>query len=150
VFQKGGWPSAIGSAARQNNRSSAIRDSHHSIRKGPAPFLKHCLAHFEALKYRDSKRRIRVLGDAALEQLADAAMPISAEIGERRLALAECLKKLPSTDHDLIRQRYYDGLSVSEIAGLLNRSTYAIYRELGRVHGALSRCIQRSTIEEGV
>jgi RNA polymerase sigma-70 factor (ECF subfamily) len=105
------------------------------------------IAHFETLKYRESKARIKTLGDEAIEYLVLAAMPISEEISERRAALTSCLKKLPDTDHDLIRRRYFDGLSVDEIAQLVGRSTHAIYRELGRVHGILSRCIERSLVE---
>ena len=105
------------------------------------------IAHFEMLKLRESKRRIKLLNDEAIEALAVAALPITAEISDRRNALSTCLKKLPTADHDLIRQRYFDGLSVYEIASRLGRSTHAIYRELSRVHGILSRCVERSISE---
>tara|TARA_R110002049_G_scaffold46487_1_gene135111 strand:+ start:42399 stop:42956 length:558 start_codon:yes stop_codon:yes gene_type:complete len=106
------------------------------------------IAHYEMLKHRESKRRFKLLSDEAIESMALAAMPISAEISERRSALTNCLKKLPAADHDLVRQRYFEGMSVSEIASKVERSTYAIYRELSRVHGLLSRCVERS-ISEG-
>ncbi len=106
------------------------------------------IAHFERLKLQESKRRVKLLGDDAIEALATAAMPISLELSERRSALAECLTKLPDLDHDLIRQRYFEGCSVQEIADRLGRSTHAVYRELSRVHGLLSRCIDRAVIEE--
>ncbi|GAA5510984.1 sigma-70 family RNA polymerase sigma factor [Novipirellula caenicola] len=105
------------------------------------------IAHYETLKHRESKRRIKLLSDDALEALAEAAMPISAELSERRTALSECLKKLPASDHDLIRQKYFEGLSVGEISNRLGRSTHAIYRELSKVHGMLLRCVQRSATE---
>ncbi|MGB7324887.1 MAG: sigma-70 family RNA polymerase sigma factor [Rubripirellula sp.] len=107
------------------------------------------IAHFELLKLRESKNKIRILGDDAIEQLAVAAMPISAEVNDRRTALASCMKKLPAEDHELIRQRYFESLSVSEIANRVDRSTHAIYRELSRVHGLLSRCVDRS-VSEGI
>lgn len=107
------------------------------------------IAHFEMLKLRESKRRIKLLSDEAIDALAAAALPISAEINERRTAISTCLRKLPMSDHDLIRQRYFDGSSVSEIAARLDRSTHAIYRELSRVHGVLSRCVERS-LSEGI
>jgi RNA polymerase sigma-70 factor (ECF subfamily) len=106
------------------------------------------IAHYEMLKLRESKRRIKLLSDEAIESLAAAAMPISAEISERRTALPTCINKLPTADHDLIRQRYFEGLSVSEIASRFDRSTHAIYRELSRVRGILSRCVERSVSEE--
>ncbi|WP_442508693.1 sigma-70 family RNA polymerase sigma factor [Novipirellula sp. SH528] len=105
------------------------------------------IAHYETLKHRESKRRIKLLSDEALESLAEAAMPISAELSERRTALSNCLKKLPSSDHDLIRQKYFEGLSVGEMSNRVGRSTHAIYRELSKVHGILLRCVQRSATE---
>lgn len=102
------------------------------------------IAHFETLKHRDSRRRIKLLSNETLEVLAEAALPISAGLGERRTALADCLKKLPASDHDMIRQRYFDGSSVKEISKLAGRSTHAIYRELSRIHGVLLRCVERT------
>ncbi|TWU32218.1 hypothetical protein Poly41_57030 [Novipirellula artificiosorum] len=92
-------------------------------------------------------RRIKLLSDEALESLAEAAVPISAELSERRTALSDCLKKLPSSDHDLIRQKYFEGLSVGEMSIRLGRSTHAIYRELSKVHGLLLRCVKRASTE---
>jgi RNA polymerase sigma-70 factor (ECF subfamily) len=105
------------------------------------------IAHYEMLKHRESKRRIRLLSDDALELLADAAMPISAELSERRTALTDCLRKLPASGHEMIRQKYFEGLSVEEISSRAGRSTHAIYRELSKLHGLLLRCVQRSVTE---
>jgi len=105
------------------------------------------IAQFEMLKHRDSKRRIKTLNSETIEHLATVALPISEALGERRAALTSCLKKLPDADHDLIRHRYYDGLSVNEISELVGRSTHAIYRELSRVHAILSRCVERTLVE---
>lgn len=104
------------------------------------------IARYETLKHRDSKRRIKLLSDETIELLAEAAMPI-AELGERRAALATCIKKLPAPEHDLVRQRYFDGMSVNEISQRMGRSTHVIYRELSKVHGLLSRCVERSVNE---
>ncbi|SMP78293.1 RNA polymerase sigma-70 factor, ECF subfamily [Neorhodopirellula lusitana] len=105
------------------------------------------IAYYETLKHRESKRRIKLFSNETLELLAEAAMPISNELSERRTALATCLKKLPSPDHDLIRQKYFEGLSVAEMSDNVGRSTHAIYRELAKIHGLLLRCVQRSTSE---
>lgn len=107
------------------------------------------VAQFERLKHIESKNKVQILQDEAIEQLALAAFPVSEQISERRVVLANCLKKLPDADHHLIRQRYFDGLSVHEIAESVGRSTHAVYRELSRVHGILSRCIERSLVENG-
>ncbi|TWT97335.1 RNA polymerase sigma factor [Neorhodopirellula pilleata] len=105
------------------------------------------IAHFEMLKFRDSRIQTRILHDETIEFLAIAALPIADGLSERRAALTQCLKKLPDGDHQLIQQRYYDGLSVQEISDRLGRSTHAVYRELSRIHGLLSRCIERSLTE---
>lgn len=105
------------------------------------------IAHYEMLKYRESKRRFKFLSDEAIESLAAAALPISCQVNERRSALASCLEKLPDEDHDLIRKRYFDHMSVEEISDSVGRSTYAIYRQLSRVHGTLMRCVERSIME---
>ncbi|TWT81514.1 RNA polymerase sigma factor [Planctomycetes bacterium CA13] len=105
------------------------------------------IAHYETLKHRESKRRIKLLSDETLASLAEAAMPISTELSERRTALSNCLNKLQASDHNLIRERYFDGLSVGQISERAGRSTHAIYRELSKIHGILSRCVERSAGE---
>jgi RNA polymerase sigma-70 factor, ECF subfamily len=106
------------------------------------------VARFEMLKFRDAERRVKVLDDETISHLASAAFSITMDPSDRRTALADCLKKLPSNDNDLIRRRYYDGLSVKEIGDRRGRSTHVVYRELSRIHGALSRCIERSIAGE--
>jgi RNA polymerase sigma-70 factor, ECF subfamily len=100
------------------------------------------MAYFEVLKQRDAKRKVMLLSDVALEALSEAATPIAMQVNDRRSALAECMKRLEKDDSRLVHWRYFDGLSVQEIAEQAKRSTHAIYRELSRLHGNLSRCIQ--------
>lgn len=108
------------------------------------------IARYEMLKHREAENRIKIFNEETLEQLASAAMPLVSAVGDRRGSLSKCMKKLPDADNELICRRYYDGLSVSEIAERLGRSTHAIYRELSRIHGLLSRCIERSFSEEAL
>lgn len=105
------------------------------------------IARYETLKFRETKRRVKILSDETIELLATAAMPISAELGDRRSALSNCIKQLPSADRDLIRQRYFDGLSVVDISQHLGDSTHKVYRALSKVHGILSRCVRLSIHE---
>lgn len=105
------------------------------------------MAHYETLKNREAKGRIKLLSDEALELVAEAAMPITAELSERRTALADCIKQLPTTQHTLIRDKYFNGVSVERLASRAGRSTHAIYRELGKVHGVLMRCVHRKVTE---
>lgn len=102
------------------------------------------IAHYEMLKYRESKRRFKFLSEEAIESLATAAIPISSQVNERRQALSTCLKDLPKKDLDVIRKRYFDHMSVEDISASFGKSTYAVYRQLSRVHGILMRCVERS------
>ncbi|MFG0289850.1 MAG: sigma-70 family RNA polymerase sigma factor [Rhodopirellula sp. JB044] len=106
------------------------------------------IARYEMLKLRDSQKRVKVFDDETIEYLSSDAYLVAQDVCDRRTALSSCLNKLPIADREMIRRRYYDELSVKEIAEHVGRSTYAIYRELSRIHGSLSRCIERTLAEE--
>ncbi|MEM1226485.1 MAG: sigma-70 family RNA polymerase sigma factor [Planctomycetota bacterium] len=108
------------------------------------------IAHFEVLKSRAAKRKVVLLSEVGLESLAEAAFPIAAAVQERRSSLSHCLEQLDQEDLALVRRRYFDCASVNDIAKEANRSSYAIYRALSRVHGLLSRCVRRSMEEDSV
>ncbi|TWU01566.1 RNA polymerase sigma factor [Neorhodopirellula pilleata] len=105
------------------------------------------IAHYETLKHREAMGRIKILSDDALELVAEAALPISTKLSERRTALADCLEKLPKSQYAIIRQKYFDGATVEQIAETAGRSSHAIYRELSKAHGLLLRCVQRKITE---
>lgn len=107
------------------------------------------MAHFESLKLRDNRKKLRFLSDDALAALADAAQPIAQRIDERREALANCVSKLSHNDYAMIEQRYFQGILPKAIAGSSSRSVDAIYRELSRIHKSLLRCMERH-LAEGV
>jgi RNA polymerase sigma-70 factor (ECF subfamily) len=106
------------------------------------------MAYFEVLRQSEKRKRIRLMSEQALAALAEAAQPVSDQINERREALADCLKQLPSGDLALIEQRYFDGRKPKQIARELDRSVHAVYRELSRVHGLLLRCVERKLAHE--
>ena len=108
------------------------------------------VARFEMLKHQESKNRFILFDDETTEYLAAAALPIACEAADRRAALVGCLKKLPLSDSQLIRHKYFDGLSVKDIALRVGRSTHRVYRDLARIHGVLSKCIDRSLADETV
>lgn len=107
------------------------------------------MAYYEVLLLYNTKNRVRFFSEEALAALADAALPISERINERREALADCLGKLAQDDKSLIESRYFDGLSARELADSSNCSVHAIYRTLNRVHGLLLRCVERSMVGGG-
>ena len=105
------------------------------------------IAYYETLKHREAMGRVKILNDEALKEVAEAAIPISAKLSERRGALADCLESLPESQYKLVRQKYFEGETVEEIARASGRSSYAVYRELSKAHGLLFRCVERKTNE---
>jgi DNA-directed RNA polymerase specialized sigma24 family protein len=57
-------------------------------------------------------------------------------------ALKNCLDQLSEKNHDLIRKRYFENRSYSELAGLFGRSVNALYVTFARLHTALERCMK--------
>ncbi|MFG0287984.1 MAG: sigma-70 family RNA polymerase sigma factor [Rhodopirellula sp. JB044] len=107
------------------------------------------MAYYEVLKHRDARRKIKLLSDSAIESLADAAMPIAEQWSHRRHALSDCVETLETEQAEIIKQRYFEGKKVKEIAQGHARSTHSIYRELSRVHGMLMRCVELR-LQEGL
>jgi RNA polymerase sigma-70 factor (ECF subfamily) len=64
-------------------------------------------------------------------------------------ALIECMEKITTSDRDLLRRRYVDGGTVATVAAEVGRSIKVVYKELGRIHESLFRCIERTIRQEG-
>ena len=60
----------------------------------------------------------------------------------RAKALQDCLKQVSGKISELLKLRYYDGLSCSEVANRLGSGLDAIYKRLSRAHQALRNCIE--------
>ncbi|HTN73977.1 MAG TPA: sigma-70 family RNA polymerase sigma factor [Pirellulaceae bacterium] len=113
-----------------------------------APFLPWATAiSFNQLRkfWRQRKRDRRMLSDPLLDQLALDAEALAEELDDRRLALADCLRKLPPRDRQLI-DLYYGGKSTAgTVAEQMGRSVHTVYKSLQRVRGQLMDCIQQHT-----
>lgn len=107
------------------------------------------MAYYEALRLRDSRKRLRFLSEEALEALADASLPIARQLNERRECLAECLKKLDGKDLAMIESRYTEALRPKEIARKTGNTVKSVYRNLSRIHGLLQKCVQHSMRLDG-
>ena len=72
-----------------------------------------------------------------------------AEAGEkdnlRTEALRYCLEQLPEKPFGLLRLRYFEGRSCSEIAKKLGAGLDAIYKRLSRLHQSLRNCVEART-----
>ncbi len=64
------------------------------------------------------------------------------ELPERRMALANCLKKLTRKDDELIRHRYWSSGSLEKLAHATDRSVGTLKARLFQLRSSLRRCIQ--------
>lgn len=60
----------------------------------------------------------------------------------RRAALADCLKRLPADDRELLRERYELGRAVKDVAELRRLEANALSKRLERVRRALRGCVE--------
>jgi RNA polymerase sigma-70 factor (ECF subfamily) len=58
-------------------------------------------------------------------------------------ALWRCFGKLGEPARDLLRMKYFDGLTATAIAGQLQRTPNAVHQSLSRLHRSLRDCVER-------
>ena len=95
-------------------------------------------------------RHARRLSNEVLELIADEALAQSDLLEERRTALHTCLKKLTTTDRELVAACYSDqGCSFQQVAEQLRRPANTVYKALQRIRRSLRECINRQTSATG-
>jgi RNA polymerase sigma-70 factor, ECF subfamily len=82
-----------------------------------------------------------VFDDDVLESVAFTHSELAPEMDARHEALADCLKKLPPRDRELVMTRYEPGNSVDEAARRSGRSLVAAYKALTRLRKVLHDCV---------
>lgn len=82
-----------------------------------------------------------VFDDEVLATVAQTASELRPELDERHEALANCLKKLPARDRELVMTRYEPGGGVAEAARRSGRSMDAAYKALNRLRKLLHDCV---------
>src|SRR5690606_4336553 len=103
------------------------------------------MARFEVLNASRKDRNAPFPMDATtLEAITTCYFDHMDGLEERFDALKGCLERLPTDKRELLRLRYWQGLSVDEVAMRLGRQLNAIYTALSRVRKALERCITHS------
>src|SRR5688572_5882066 len=102
------------------------------------------IAQLEVMTYLRRKKKDRsVCFDADLIECFASEVPaVIDELPERRLALAECLKKLTPKDDELIRHHYWSGGSLETLARATERSVGTLKARLFQLRGNLRRCIR--------
>lgn len=76
-----------------------------------------------------------------VDALAQTAAEMHEEMDERHEALAQCLRKLPARDRELLLTRYEPGSGVPEAARRSGRSVEAAYKALARLRKLLLDCV---------
>jgi len=66
----------------------------------------------------------------------------------RKLALEDCLERLPADQRELLRERYEMGRSVKNVAELRRLAANALSKRLERVRHMLRECVERRRKEE--
>ena len=62
--------------------------------------------------------------------------------GDHRIALADCVKKLPELSRKIVEMRYAEGVLSEEIARQLQRTAAAVRMALMRAREGLAECIE--------
>ena len=108
------------------------------------------IARYEVLCYRRRKATDRlVFSDDVYELLAAEAEEMASEqkSEERLPALRICTKKLTTSQRDLIKAAYADGVSIKDAAKGVGRTPTGLYKALARVRRNLRRCIELTLAE---
>ncbi len=108
------------------------------------------VAYFEVLKYRQTRRRDRLrFGEGLLETLSNETLSNESSVGDRllrarRMALPDCVAKLPPADRELMEQRYAGDETIQEIAQRTGRPANTLYKALERIRHTLMTCIEET------
>jgi RNA polymerase sigma-70 factor (ECF subfamily) len=99
------------------------------------------LVHFKKRRFHEH------LDDELLDVLHDEALPLADQSNARFAALTDCLGELSEKDRKLVALRYHGSASVETVAQQVDRTPWAVYKALARVHDALLACIRRKLAE---
>lgn len=102
------------------------------------------IAQLEVKSYLRQRKNSRVVTfDADLLECFAEELPATIdELPERRLALAECLKKLTPKDDELIRHHYWSGGTLANLARATERSVGTLKARLFQLRSSLRQCIR--------
>jgi RNA polymerase sigma-70 factor (ECF subfamily) len=124
------------------------RGHYHSgtnFRAWASTFAYNAVRNFRAKQTRDRL----CFDDELLDRIASRTIRISDELDDRRVALADCLHKLPAQDQRLLEQRYQPGVTTKSLAGSIGRPIEGLYKVMKRIHDVLHVCVERSVRSQG-
>jgi RNA polymerase sigma-70 factor (ECF subfamily) len=91
-----------------------------------------------------------IVDDALAKIMADEAAYEEPLFEARRLALADCLQKLPAHQRQLVSQRYEPNANVTAMAGAAKIAPKALSERLRRIRHSLLECIRKTLAEEAM
>ncbi len=94
--------------------------------------------------YRDRE----VALDESVDRVADAFQRIEPEIGDRREALNECLRRITGTSRKILNLHYVDGLKPAAIGGEISKSANHVSVMLHRTRSILRKCVEKKLNRE--
>jgi RNA polymerase sigma-70 factor (ECF subfamily) len=105
---------------------------------------------FKVSNYYRTVKQDYKLDDGIIEKLSIVYHEREKHAIERKAALTGCMSQLPQADLKLIKLRFYQNITVQEIARRSNRSVNTLYKRISTIYVLLQSCIQRTLIEWGV
>jgi RNA polymerase sigma-70 factor (ECF subfamily) len=98
-----------------------------------------------------ARRKLRIMDDAVLERVALAFELTDQSLWEeRRLALGECLEKLPDRHRQVLQRRYLQSEPIEMLARSLSTSRNALEVLLHRLRRTLQECVETKLRGRGV
>ncbi|MBI1373518.1 MAG: sigma-70 family RNA polymerase sigma factor [Phycisphaera sp.] len=100
--------------------------------------------------HRHKIRRDRhVFSDAFLSDVADAHENEGEWMEERRLALIDCMEKLPADHRKAVDLCYNGRMTIQQVADMLDKPREGFYKQLQRIRRSLFECVTDTLAAEG-
>ena len=109
------------------------------------------IARFESLSYlRKQSAAEATVAIELVDCVADYQLDHAEDLESRYQSLRKCLERLSDRQRTLLQLRYWNNLSIAEIATRQERRTGAVYTALCKIRKGLERCIASTLREEGL
>jgi RNA polymerase sigma-70 factor (ECF subfamily) len=103
------------------------------------------IAHNHVRNFLRKKQNQQVrLSEEVINQLAQLRLEKEDVLEEQRLALADCLKRLPSQQRRLVERCYSGEETIKSVAESDGRSVHVVYKILRRMREILHDCVTRT------
>jgi len=107
------------------------------------------IARFQAMAHLQSLKRQKwtTLDPDVAELIADELEQKDNQTAKKLAILKECVEKMPTTDQELLYQRYWTRTRLQDFAVTTNSSVASLKVKLFRLRAALKRCIRKNLKE---